>query len=331
MSQADTLTDHAGDSIRTNAFAFARCPDRSARGRRLIGSSVPANDAASRADEPAPQARRPRRRLRRRGSPGGLCPAGAWSRWSLRAPWAGRTGRTGSWPARSQTRSRQRRPQRFADRSTESRQLGEPDRATDWAPPGSVVLSIEPAGGAPGADSEAPVIFPGYVCPTTASRTQRMREVDEALARAYAQRDQGDPPQGVPPAPHWPARRPPDRSPTRSAAEPLEPVGRVAMAGARADSRARVGRHGSNGWLSSCSRRGSEQNLKVILFTSCHRAEGRTTLVLTLARALSRQPLRTLVVDADLTGPMVAQAPGPAAAKWASTTWSSMARPLPTP
>ena len=33
-----------------------------------------------------------------------------------------------------------------------------------------------------------------------------MREVDEALARAYAQHEQSDPPQGVPPAPHWPAR-----------------------------------------------------------------------------------------------------------------------------
>jgi capsular exopolysaccharide synthesis family protein len=49
------------------------------------------------------------------------------------------------------------------------------------------------------------------------------------------------------------------------------------------------------------------QNLKVILFTSCHRAEGRTTLILTLARALARQPVRTLVLDADLTGPMVAR------------------------
>ena len=49
------------------------------------------------------------------------------------------------------------------------------------------------------------------------------------------------------------------------------------------------------------------QGLKAILFTSCHRAEGRTTLVLTLARALSRQPLRTVIVDADLTGPMVAR------------------------
>jgi capsular exopolysaccharide synthesis family protein len=53
-----------------------------------------------------------------------------------------------------------------------------------------------------------------------------------------------------------------------------------------------------------------ERNYKVILFTSCHRAEGRTTLVLTLARSLSRQPLRTLVVDADLTGPMVARVLG---------------------
>ena len=52
------------------------------------------------------------------------------------------------------------------------------------------------------------------------------------------------------------------------------------------------------------------QHLKVILFTSCHRAEGRTTLILTVARALARHPFRTLVVDADLTGPMVARSLG---------------------
>ena len=34
-----------------------------------------------------------------------------------------------------------------------------------------------------------------------------MREVDEALARAFAERGQIDLPQGVPPAPHLPARR----------------------------------------------------------------------------------------------------------------------------
>jgi Mrp family chromosome partitioning ATPase len=49
------------------------------------------------------------------------------------------------------------------------------------------------------------------------------------------------------------------------------------------------------------------QGLRVLLFTSCHRAEGRTTLVLTLARALARRPGRTLLVDADLTGPMLAR------------------------
>jgi Mrp family chromosome partitioning ATPase len=48
-------------------------------------------------------------------------------------------------------------------------------------------------------------------------------------------------------------------------------------------------------------------DVRVVLFTSCHRAEGRTTLVLALARALSRRPCRTLVVDADLTGPMMAR------------------------
>ena len=49
------------------------------------------------------------------------------------------------------------------------------------------------------------------------------------------------------------------------------------------------------------------QNLRAILFTSCHRAEGRTTLVLTLARALVRHPCRTVLVDADLAGPMLAR------------------------
>lgn len=49
----------------------------------------------------------------------------------------------------------------------------------------------------------------------------------------------------------------------------------------------------------------AERNMKVLLFTSRHRAEGRTTLVLTLARALARRPLKTLLVDADLSGPML--------------------------
>jgi Mrp family chromosome partitioning ATPase len=52
------------------------------------------------------------------------------------------------------------------------------------------------------------------------------------------------------------------------------------------------------------------QNLKVLLFTSCHRSEGRTTLVLTVARALARRPGRTVLVDADLTGPMLSRCLG---------------------
>ena len=42
---------------------------------------------------------------------------------------------------------------------------------------------------------------------------------------------------------------------------------------------------------------------RVILFTSCQRAEGRSTLVLTLARIQSRRPGKTLLIDADLTSP----------------------------
>jgi protein-tyrosine kinase len=49
------------------------------------------------------------------------------------------------------------------------------------------------------------------------------------------------------------------------------------------------------------------QALKVLLFTSCHRAEGRSTLVLTLSRALARRPGRTVVVDGDFCGPMLSR------------------------
>jgi Mrp family chromosome partitioning ATPase len=50
-----------------------------------------------------------------------------------------------------------------------------------------------------------------------------------------------------------------------------------------------------------------QRQVRVLLFTSCHRAEGRTTLILTLARALARRAGRTLVVDGDLSGPMLAR------------------------
>jgi protein-tyrosine kinase len=133
-----------------------------------------------------------------------------------------------------------------------------------------------------------------------------MREVDEALARAYAQREQSDALRGVPPAPHWPAlavkpavARPPSLAAPGPPAELHWPSIVLTLErdwGERFEKMARL--------LLSVQER---QGKKVFLFTSCHRAEGRTTLVLTLARALAREPLRTLVVDADLTGPMVAR------------------------
>ena len=157
-----------------------------------------------------------------------------------------------------------------------------------------------------------------------------MREVDEALARAYAQREHGDPPQGVPPAPHWPARALPDRR--YASRRPMHPEStRPSCSGPsivltlerewgdRFEQMARL--------LLDAQER---QSMKVILFTSCHRAEGRTTLVLTLARALARHPLRTLVVDADLTGPMVARLLG-LRPRSASMTWSRTAWPSPMP
>jgi len=53
-----------------------------------------------------------------------------------------------------------------------------------------------------------------------------------------------------------------------------------------------------------------QRGMKLVVFTSAHRAEGRTTLVLALARALARRPGRTLLVDGDLGGPMLARALG---------------------
>ncbi|MGP0069245.1 MAG: CpsD/CapB family tyrosine-protein kinase [Isosphaeraceae bacterium] len=146
-----------------------------------------------------------------------------------------------------------------------------------------------------------------------------MREVDEALARAYAQREKGDSPQGVPPAPHWPAhvsRRGTPQDPAfGSGSIQAGPVASEAGPGPVAELQwpsvvltlerewgDRFERMAE--FLIQCRER---QNIRVILFTSCHRAEGRTTLVLTLARALSRHPCRTVLVDADLTGPMLAR------------------------
>jgi len=130
-----------------------------------------------------------------------------------------------------------------------------------------------------------------------------MKEVDEALARAYANQDERDLPQSVPPAPHLPARAfssiPHPWLETGKSVELQWPALVISLErdwGVRFEQMAHR--------LLAARQ---QQNVKVILFTSCHRAEGRTTLILTLARALARQPLRTVIVDADLTGPMMAR------------------------
>jgi protein-tyrosine kinase len=133
-----------------------------------------------------------------------------------------------------------------------------------------------------------------------------MREVDEALARAYAQRDSVDLPQGVPPAPHLPARAlAPGVAVGAPAAELLLPEKLQWPPIVLTLERQWGSRFEKMAEFLLTTRR--ERNVKVVLFTSCHRAEGRTTLLLTLVRSLARHPLRTLLVDADLTGPMVAR------------------------
>lgn len=128
-----------------------------------------------------------------------------------------------------------------------------------------------------------------------------MQDVDQALARAFARRGASNEAPALPPAPHFVVEPPRDG---------------VGPAGAGLEWPATVRtlerEHGER------FRRLAEalievrdaRGIKVLLFTSCHRAEGRTTLVLTLARALARRPGRTLLVDADLTGPMLARGLG---------------------
>ena len=170
-----------------------------------------------------------------------------------------------------------------------------------------------------------------------------MREVDDALSRAYAQRGAASPPSGVTLTTHWSSRTPEHEATSPSSGSEARSA-RIASAGRRTVTWHRHGESGGEparaiqsidpaaiqelqwpGIVLVLEREWSHrfeqmadrliesrdrQNIKVLLFTSCHRAEGRTTLVLTLARALARRPGRTVLVDADLTGPMLAYALG---------------------
>lgn len=137
-----------------------------------------------------------------------------------------------------------------------------------------------------------------------------MREVDQALARAFAQRGPTEH-AAVPPAPHLAPRAAETPAPAdgstadgsrHAVAEPpmLQWPATVRMLERQFGDR-------FTGLADALVEARDRQHLKVLLFTSCHRAEGRTTLVLGLARALARRPGRTLLVDADLTGPMLAR------------------------
>ena len=130
-----------------------------------------------------------------------------------------------------------------------------------------------------------------------------MREVDHALARAYARRPaESGRPATSPPAPHFPVEPAPGPIPfvERPSGIGLEwPETVLALERSHGERFTRM--------AEALEETRAQQHIKVLLFTSCHRAEGRTTLVLALARALARRPGRTLLVDADLTGPMLAR------------------------
>lgn len=140
-----------------------------------------------------------------------------------------------------------------------------------------------------------------------------MREVDQALARAYTQRVASER-TAVPPAPHLASRAPEFTAPPLEGTPPASDL----EAGAQLESpqlqwpatiktlERQFGDRFSR-LADALIEARDLQRLRVLLFTSCHRAEGRTTLVLTLARALARRSGRTLLVDADLTGPMLAR------------------------
>ena len=126
-----------------------------------------------------------------------------------------------------------------------------------------------------------------------------MRDLDQALARAYAGGSAGSRTAATPPSPHFAVD-----SPARPTDAPVLGWPEMVLALERA--------HGdrfealADGLIAA-----REANrAKLLFFTSCHRSEGRTTLALTLARALARRPGRTLVVDGDLGGPMLARSLG---------------------
>lgn len=123
-----------------------------------------------------------------------------------------------------------------------------------------------------------------------------MGDIDQALARAYARRGAAESP-SVPPPPHF------------AVEAASRPLGAGPVLEWPSTVRALEREHGERFELlaDALIAARDRQWVRTLLFTSCHRSEGRTTLVLTLARALARRPGRTLLVDADLSGPMLSR------------------------
>lgn len=135
-----------------------------------------------------------------------------------------------------------------------------------------------------------------------------MRDIDRILAQHYGSSAPASAPGRVRSGgagPHFPV--PPERSRTRAE----DAVGFEAGAGFTWPETvlALEQAHGPRfeALAQTLRRLGQERGHRVLLFTSCHRAEGCTTLTLALARALGHRSGRTLLVDGDLGGPMLAR------------------------
>lgn len=131
-----------------------------------------------------------------------------------------------------------------------------------------------------------------------------MREVDEALAQAYSRRAATVPPRSH--LPFHPSQNSPppaqQLSPRPFSPDPVSLNWPPVIETLERDFSARFALMADR--LISAR---DQRRIKVLLFTSCYRAEGRTTLVLALAKALGRKPGRVVLVDADLTSPMIAR------------------------
>lgn len=120
-----------------------------------------------------------------------------------------------------------------------------------------------------------------------------MPDIDQALARAFAaRRAPSEPPAAgsTPPPPHFAV----------GPAIPADFEWPETVLALEAE-------HGDrfDGLADAMIEARDRRQCRVVLFTSCHRAEGRSTLVMALGRALGRRHGRTVLVDNDLSGPML--------------------------